>query len=283
MLVHPENILNDEYMLYYLLIILGMQLLLASLRKSLEARREAKRRRAGLTDSVIASTGSRLGELKRQASLEALIVLVTVLVTPFILFEISDEGLEKRQGLALAFIALFVYVLFTGSTVGKAFIGGMAFRMMAAFNPPFQVGDRVTLSGQSGRVTELGIFHVRLITPGQDLVSIPTAKLWGETLISTNAGDQASLCELPFYLATGVSRRQRKAAEEQLTEIIQRSTYFDFSRPVQILVEQTGKAIRITAKAFVANTYNEFPFKSEVTDRFLDWACDNGIPLATKS
>lgn len=280
--MHPENIL-DEYILFYLMIILGMQLLIAGLRRALERRRQTKRRRAGLDDAVIVSPGSSLSKLKREASIEAIILLVTVLVAPFILFEISDEGPEKRQGLALVFAAVFVYVLFTGSSVGKAFIGGVAFRIMAAFNPPFQVGDRVTLSGQSGRVTDLGVFHVRLITPGLDLVSIPTNSLWGETLVSTNAGDQASLCELPFHLATTVSRRQRKAAEDQLLEIIQHSTYFDFSEPVQILVEQTESAIRLTAKAFVANTYNEFPFKSEVTDRFLDWACDNGIPLATKS
>ena len=236
----------------------------------------------GLPDDVILNTTTRLETIRRESRIEAAVLVATVVVVPFLLWlTASALALPGREGLGVVFAVILVWVLFSASDTGKAALGGLAFRALIAYNSPFQVGDRVTLRGYSGKVTEIGLFHVRLVTVDDDLVNIPTASLWGETLVSANAGDRASLCVMPFFLAPFATKEQQKSAEDELWNAIQASTFFDFTKPMQIYVEQTDNAIALTAKAYVANTYNEPLFKSEVASTFLGWAADTGIPLAS--
>ena len=280
--MEPANLLSP-FVLAYLLIVVGAQLGLAERQRRDRNQREAKRRKAGLDERTILNTGTRLETVRREARVEAGVLLATVVVTPFLLVLIADalDSEAAREGLGVVFAALLIWMLFTASDVGKAFLGGLAFRTLIAFKRPFQVGDRVTLKGHAGKVTEIGPFHVRLTTPDDDLVAIPTGSLWGETLVSANAGDRASLCVMPFYLAPFATREQRKTAENGLWDAIQASTFFDFTKPMQIYVEQTDNAIKLIAKAYAANTYDEPLFKSDVASAFLDWAADKRIPLAS--
>ena len=179
------------------------------------------------------------------------------------------------------FAGLFIWLLFTGTQIGTAILGGISFRVLIAFNRPFQVGDRVTLKGRSGKVVTIGVFHVSLQTPDDDLVSIPTSGLWNESLVSANAGDRASLCVMPFYIAPFADGKSLQDAENALWDIVQTSSFFAFTKPVQIYLSQTETAIVITAKAYVANTYDEPTFKSEVARRFLKRTAEIGVPLAS--
>ena len=278
--MEPESFLNP-FVVAYLLIIAGGQIGLAFWRRRERERRQGRRRAAGLPDDVILNTATRLETIRHEAWVEAAVLAITVVVAPFLLW-VAAYGYEgARNGLGVVFAIFLFWVLFTGSDVGKAFLGGLSFRTLLAFNPPFQVGDRVTLNGHAGKVTDIGLFHVRLVTPDDDLVSIPTAGLWGETLVSANAGDRASLCVMPFHLAPFATKDQRQRAEDALWDAIQASTFFDFTKPMQIYVDQTENAIGLTAKAYAASTYDEPLFKSDVARTFLDWAADSGIPLAS--
>ena len=279
--MEPSNFLNP-FVLGYLLIVIGAQAGLAFWRRRETERRQARRRKVGLPDEVILDTKVRLATIRHEASIEAVVLLVTLLVTPFLLWLAAGIWAPSvRSELGILFAAVLFWVLFTSSDVGKTFLGGVAFRTLVAFNPPFQVGDQVTLRGQGGTVTEIGLFYVRLATSAGDLVSIPTASLWGETLVSANAGDRSSICVMPFFLAPFATRQQQQSAENALWDAIQASTFFDFGKPMQISVKQTGDAIVLTAKAHVANTYNDSMFMSEVASVFLRWAADEKIPLAS--
>jgi small-conductance mechanosensitive channel len=279
--LEPANLLNPFVLAYFLLIAVS-QLAVILWRRRASEQRMARRRAVGLDDGLIMSTTSRLETQRRDALIDAGVLLTTVIVLPFLLWGLAGYvGNDAREGLGLAFVVLLIWVLFTASDVGKAFIGGLAFRTLLAFSPPFQVGDRVTLKGHGGRVASISPFYIRLVTPGDDLVSVPTSSLWTETLVSSNAGDRASLCIMPFYIAPFATKAECEAAENAIWDAVQASTMFDFSKPVQIYVEQTDNAVRLTAKAYVANTYEEPLFKSDVTRAFLTWAADNDIPLAS--
>lgn len=86
---------------------------------------------------------------------------------------------------------------------------------------------------------------------------------------------------MSFHLAPFVSATQRKEAEDAIWDAIQRSVYWDFDRPMQIFVEQRRDEIVLNAKAYVASTYNEPLFKSDVYQAFLNFADSKGIPLAS--
>ncbi len=268
--------LNDPTILIYIGIVIGSQILYA-VWDYWRNRNNARRRRSqGLPEGVLINHSERLASRRFSALLQSGLLLASIFLTPFILVGIA----KNKEGLAIAFLVLFGWIVFNGTDVIKAFLTGLAFKTIAAFKQPFQVGDRVTLKGISGKVVRFNTFFVVLQTPNDDQISIPTHSLWTEVLISANGGDRSSLCVMNFYLASFVNAQQRQKAEDAIWNAIQASVYYEPSKPMQIYLSQTPEAICLTAKAYVASTYNEPLFASDVTRAFLDFVSQEQIPLA---
>lgn len=284
--------LLNGYVLSYLLIVILAQMGLAGWYRFQRYRLTRRRRRQGLPPDILIDQTQRWSELRRGAFWEAGVLLGTVVIVPFIMiyFAAPESALSKtseeaaapaQAGLALVFVTLLLWLLLNGTDVAKAFLGGLAFKTLVAFQRPLQVGDRVALKGHRGKVTQLGTFFITLQTSDDDVVNIPTRDLWSEVLVSANAGARASLCVMPFYLDPKVSQEQRQAAEDAIWEAIQASAYFEPAQPMQIYLTQTPEAICLTAKAYVASTYQESLFCSDVTRAFLEFAAREQIPLAS--
>lgn len=275
-----ETLLNP-FVALYLLSVIAVYAGFAWWRRQQAAAVQARRRGAGLDEEVLLGSAVRLDRFQAAAATEALVLAAAVVVLPLVWWGVARAfDTAAAGGLALAFAALFLWVLLTATDVGKAFFGGLAFRLLAAYHPPFQVGDRVTLGGHAGKALEIGVFHVRLQTADDDLVSVPTASLWSAPLVSANAGDRASLCVIRVYLDPLVRAEQWREAENRLWGAMHASLYLDVAKPRQIYFEQTPQAIVLTAKAYVASTYNEPLFKSDVTRAFLEAADELKLPLA---
>ena len=278
--MNPENLLHPIVGAYLAIVVLA-QVLLAAWRYLKSNAQEARRRRQGLDDEVLVHTQARLETLRHKALVESSLFILTVFASPFLLLALWGGDAEARQGLAVQFAALLIWVLVSGSEVGKAFLGGLAFRSLAAFSRPLQVGDRVWIDSHSGKVISLGVFRVSLQTLDDDIVSVPTASLWAKTVVSANRGDRSSLCVMPFYLAPFTDSQQLDDAENALWDAVQASSYFAFTRPLQIFLDQREEAIVLTAKAYVASTYDEPLFKSDVARLFLNKSIALGLPLAS--
>jgi small-conductance mechanosensitive channel len=273
-----ESLLTWQVALY-LVVVVGAQVALFGFRRRRTHAVAVRRRAAGLGDDVLVDHAVRLETIQKQASVDAIVLIATVVVFPILLVQVSPPA--QSAGLAVVFLGLLIWVLVSATDVARAFLGGVAFRAFVGFRQPFQVGDRVTLLGHGGKVEDIGPLFVRLNTPNDDQVNIPTAALWSAPLISANAGDRASLCVMTFHLAPFLGAKKRKQAEDAIWNAIQRSVYWDFDKPMQIYVEQCKDEIVLTAKAYVALTYNEPIFKSDVYQAFLDFADIESIPLAS--
>lgn len=277
------NSLLNKWVLLYLAIVVIAQFGLVYQRRYREHALRQKRRNAGLkSDDIFLNHAQRLQSLRNDAVIEAGLLVGTVIVTPFILVFIVSKNANATAatGLATTFLLLLLWVLFSNSDIGKAWLGGTLFKLLVGFKAPFQVGDRVTLLGFSGKVLEIGSLLIKLQTVDDDLVSIPTNRLWSEPLVSANAGDRASMCVIPFYLTPTASSAQRQGAEDAIWAAVQGSIYFDFAKPMQIYVAQQKNAIVLTVKAYVASTYIEPLFKSDITRTFLDYSDKHQLPLA---
>ena len=253
-----------------------------------QARKRVMRRRvqAGLPPEIVMDPQDRLARDRREAGLQAILLLVAIFVVPLLIAPLlpapSDGQSEVvKGGFLVVFIAILLWLLFQGTDIAKACLGGLGFKTMIAFQDSMQVGDRATLKGYGGKILKIGTFFVTLQTPDDDLVSVPTQTLWSEVLISANAGDRASLCVMNFYLAPFVTKMQRQAAEDAIWDAIQASPYCETAKPMQIFLSQTPDAICLTAKAYVTATYDEPLFKSDVTRAFLDVAAEDDIPLGS--
>lgn len=279
-----EQLLNP-YVGLYLLFVLLVQIVVGVIRRGKRRYVSRQRKQQGLTGPVLMGHSERLVTRQVEATIESLI-LVLAIFFPFILvnvppFKATFE--QVSQGLGIAMGTLILWILLSGTEVAKSFLGGLMYKTVVAFSQPFQVGDRVTLKGISGKVVALDIFFVKLQTLNDDLISVPTYTLWSEVLTSANAGERSSLCVMEFYLASFVTAQHRQLAEDTIWDAIQASVYYEPTKPMQIYLSQTEAAIQLTAKAYVALTYNEPLFVSDVTRVFLDIASEHQIPLATGS
>lgn len=273
----PEQLLTPAVAVY-LVAVIGAQVGLAVYRRYRRKETQEQRISAGLDERVLVDHAIRLDTIRRQAAVDAAVLITTVVILPILLVQVFGA---QAEGLAAVFVALLIWVLVSATDVAKAFLGGVAFRAYIGLRRPFQVGDRVTVLGHAGKVVDIDPFFIRLNTADDDLVSVPTSALWGTPLVSANAGDRASLCVMRFHIAPFATAAQRQAAEDGIWDAIQRSVYWDFDKPMQIYVEQQKDAIVLTAKAYVASTYSEPLLKSDVYRAFLDVAEEASIPLAS--
>ena len=278
------NTFVNPYVIAYLVIIIGVQVLYAWWQQSKRRRIARQRRVQGLSDDIIMDHAEQLVERKRHALVESTLFLLTLVIVPFApigLTRYFDSSRSAQNGIAIVFVGLLLWVLINATDVAKAFLGGLAFKTLSAFKRPFQVGGRVTLKDIGGKVIGFDTFFVTLQTLNDDQISIPTASLWSEVLSSTNAGERSSLCVINFYLAPFVEADQCQAAEDTIWDAIQASAYFEPAKPLQIFLSQNPDSIQLTAKAYVASTYNEPLLTSDVTRAFLTFASKQGIALAS--
>ncbi len=277
-----DAITKPEFLIYFLIYlgtIIGTQLLY-SLGIYLRQTRTNKRRFArGLPETILIHHAEKQSSRRIDVLIQNFLLLASVFIVPFLLVSISSLEDADKSSLLLVFVLLLIWIFVNGTDLIKAFLNGLAFKTITAFTQPFQVGDRVNLKGIKGKVVKFNTFFVVLITPDDDLISIPTHTLWNEVLNSANSGNRSSLCVINFYLASFNTAEQRQAAEDTIWDAIQSSVYYEPSLPMQIYLSQTPDAIKLTAKAYVASTYNEPLFSSDVTRAFLDFASKANIAL----
>ena len=276
------ELLNNPFVAIYVVLVAAIQIAAYWASRQKQRKLAIRRKLAGLGDKILVNQSQRLEELKTATRNQALLLLLPIVLLPFLLTPIAlyFGYTDSEKGLLFTFLLFALWLLLSATDVAKAALGGMAFCTLSAFSETFQVGDRVTFRGHSGKVTKIGIFYVKLQTGDDDLVCIPTASLWSENLVSANAGDHASLCVMPFYLSSQIDAAQLQTAEDAIWTSIQGSTYMDPEKPIQIYLSQQRDCIQLTAKAYTASTYNEPLFKSDVTHAFLQFAQQERIPLA---
>ena len=277
-------LLSNYYVLAYVVIIIFIQWLYGW-RQSRRKQKIANRRiNLGLPKEILVKQSKKLEELKDEARNQALALILPIVLLPFILSGIAWylKSDIPKEGLLFTFLIFIAWLAFSGTDLAKAAIGGIAFRTVMSFANTIQIGDRVTINGYSGKLIDIGIFYLTLVTADDDKVCLPSNSLWGVPLVSANDGDRSSLCLIPFYLPPTISSEQLQQAEDTIWDAVQASNYYEPTKPKQIYYRQHQDYIELTAKAYVASTYNEPLFKSDITRRFLQFVKSEGILLANQ-
>jgi small-conductance mechanosensitive channel len=286
------NLLNP-YVFVYLLTVISAQILYGYWRQQQRDRITTQRRTRGLPPDNLLHQAERLEQRRRQAAIESALFLVTGLVLPFGIVACARLGgsaqgaIAAQSGLAIAFVALLLVVIWGATDAIRAFWGGLAFKVLAAFVVPFQMGDRLTIGGISGKAIRFNSFFLTLETPSGEWVNLPTHTLWNEILTSpvqsrhSAHNSRATLCEIAFYLSPATTAEQCQAVETAVLNAIHTSVYFEPSQPVQVYLSQSPKAIQLTASAHVGSDRNQPLFVSDITRAFLKFVCQQQIFLAT--
>ncbi|MEQ8330801.1 MAG: mechanosensitive ion channel [Longimicrobiales bacterium] len=167
------------------------------------------------------------------------------------------------DGLLAAGAAVGVAVGFAAQDLLKNLFGGL----ILVFDQPFQVGDKISVGGTYGEVVSVGIRSTRIVTPDDNLVSVPNAQVVDGQVANANAGELNCQVVTDLYLPGTVHEaRAKKIAFDAAAS----SKYVFLNKPITVLVKDEFKETfltRIRVKAYVLDPRYEFLFQSDVTER----------------
>jgi small-conductance mechanosensitive channel len=225
-----------------------------------------------------------------------LIILLAYLLTriiTYILIRFSERVGEHRitvkmvvpllkfaiYGIALYYILGFVISLSSSQVIAFSGLLGAAIGfglkdlfadviggLIIIFEKPYQIGDKVKIGEYYGEVSDIGIRSTRLITPDDNLVSVPNYLIFTQAVASANAGSPEMMVVIDLFIDPD---SDAELAMRILKEAVVTSKYVYISkkRPFTVLLEDYPFYRRIRAKAYVYDLRYEFEFKSEVTRR----------------
>jgi small-conductance mechanosensitive channel len=174
------------------------------------------------------------------------------------ILQLSSEQLIIFGGLFGAAIGFGIKDLFAGV------IGGIVIMLVK----PYQMGDKIRVGEQYGEVSDIGLISTKIITPDDNLVSIPNYLVFTQNIASANAGNREMMVVIDLFVDYG---SDMVLAARILKEAVITSKYVFISdkHPVTVLVKEYPYYLRLRAKAYVNDLRYEFEFESDATRRTL--------------
>jgi small-conductance mechanosensitive channel len=141
-------------------------------------------------------------------------------------------------------------------------IGGI----VIAFERPYQIGDKIEVSGTYGEVIDIGLRATRVVTPGDSVVSIPNYVIFQEATASQNSGKTEMMVIIDIFIdPRSDGNLAMHIVEDSL--ITSKYVYVSPKCPYTVLLQDFPFYRRIRGKAYVNDLRSEFEFSSEVTRR----------------
>ncbi len=169
-------------------------------------------------------------------------------------------GLEENQ-LISAWAAVGLAVGFASQDILKNIFGGI----IIIIDQPFQVGDKINIGGTYGEVKSIGLRSTRIVTPDDNLVSVPNAQVVESQVANANAGALDCQVVVNLYLPGWVDVLQAKSIAYDAAA---NSNYVYLEKPIVVNVKDEFRETFLTnlvVKAYVLDTRYEFAFASDVT------------------
>jgi small-conductance mechanosensitive channel len=132
---------------------------------------------------------------------------------------------------------------------------------------PFNVGDKIEVTGQYGEVLEVGLRSTRIVTADDSVIVIPNGELMSKSISNSNSGEPNCQVVAEIYLPIDVDTiKARKIA----LEAAKVSKYFYLKKPVAVLffneIKERRSYLKMRVKAYVFDIRDEFAFKSDMTE-----------------
>lgn len=167
------------------------------------------------------------------------------------------------SSLFAAAAAIGVAVGFAAQDLIKNLFGGI----ILVFDQPFQVGDKVSVGDTYGEVVSIGLRSTRIVTPDDNLVSVPNSQVVDQQVANANAGELNCQVVTDLYLPGWADEESAKRIAFQAAAS---SKYVYLNKPIVVLVADQFKETfltRVRVKAYVLDPRLEFMFQSDITER----------------
>lgn len=200
---------------------------------------------------------------KRRLFFKKLIPIVRLSVWGFTIYFVLAVVFDiDEQNLLAASAALGVAVGFAAQDVLKNIFGGI----LIIFDQPFQVGDKINVGGTYGEVVSIGLRSTRIVTPDDNLVSVPNAQVVDGQVSNANAGALDCQVVVDLYLPGWVDVLKAKSIAYSAAA---NSKFVYLEKPIVVIVKDVFKETFLTqfkVKAYVLDTRYENRFASDITE-----------------
>ena len=136
--------------------------------------------------------------------------------------------------------------------------------IVALFEGPYQVGDRVKIGEHYGEIISYGLRGILIRTPDDNIVTIPHNKLWTEAISNANKGNVEAQTVVSFYCAHEVEISRVK---EILRRAAQTSKYTQLDFPIAIVLEERPWGTHFKLRCYPIDARDEFQHKSDLIIR----------------
>ncbi len=175
---------------------------------------------------------------------------------------LADIFKLDQRGILAAATALGVAIGFAAQDILKNIFGGI----LIIFDQPFQVGDKINVGGTYGEVVSIGLRSTRIVTPDDNLVSVPNAQVVDSQVANANAGALDCQVVVELYLPGWVDVKLAKSIAYSAAA---NSKYVYLEKPIVVNVKDVFKETFLTqlkVKAYVLDTRYEFALASDITE-----------------
>lgn len=197
-------------------------------------------------------------------TIKGFIPVFNILAWIFILFVIIAGIFQPPIETVVAVTAsVGIAVGFAAQDVLKNIFGGV----MILFDQPFKVGDKIEIGQYYGEVIEIGLRSTRVVTPDDNLVSVPNSEIMNSSVSNANSGEANCQVVAEIFLPIHVNTEK---VRQIATEAAQVSRFVYLNKPIVVLffneVKDRKAYLKMRLKAYVSDIRNEFAFKSDMTE-----------------
>jgi small-conductance mechanosensitive channel len=192
----------------------------------------------------------------------AFLVIVPLIIEPSLQNMIAVLG---SLGLALGFAL-------------KDYASSLVAGIVAIGEAPYRNGDWVEIDGIYGEVTHVGVRALQLVTPDDNLVTIPHQKLWAGAIANANNGGPRLQCAADFHLHPEHDAARVLAA---LHDVALTSPYLAIDEPIAVVAQERPWGTRYRLRAYPIDARQQFRFATDLTVRGKAELIRLGIAFAT--
>ncbi|NEP17752.1 MAG: mechanosensitive ion channel family protein [Leptolyngbya sp. SIO4C1] len=146
----------------------------------------------------------------------------------------------------------------------KDLVSSIIAGILALFERPYQVGDRIEIKDYYGEVIGYGLRGVQIQTPDDNIVTIPHNTIWTEPISSANKGNLEAQIVTNFYFEHAVDIDR---VNQILYRVAQTSKYTQLKLPIVVITEERPWGTHFKLKAYPMDARDEFVYKTDLTQR----------------
>lgn len=154
-------------------------------------------------------------------------------------------------------------------------LGNFAAGLMILIYRPFDQGERITATGVTGKVRNLNLTSTILVTPDNQLVTIPNSKVWNNVIVNADDLEQRRV-DLTFIIRDA---RQALAVLDGLPKMLAGMPHvLDDRRPECYFGGFDGRGAQLQVRPWVESAHY-WPARRAITQAIMAYFVEQGIQL----